>query len=910
MRKSLAGLRGGRALVAALVGIGALLLVLRAITHLYVDVLWFRTVEFTEVFWRRLAWEWGTRAVVAALAAGLAFFNFRVVASTLGSIQIRRRFANLEISEQLPTSYVRWTLLASAALFGLWFGAAVPSNTGVDTLVAFSAPLWGVAEPIFGKDVRFYVFTLPLLQRLVGLGLALTFLLFTVSVAGYSATGTVRMHKGRPEISEVPRKHLGLLIASGLLLTSARFALLRYELLLDGTSDVQGIFGYADAAARLPGLQGMVGITFVAALVFGWAALKRQLVAAIGSLTVVTLSWLVLVQLFPSFVQRFRVQPNELARETVHIERNLEFTRAGFGLTDIERKPFQYDNSATPNWDEAAQQLAGVPVWSRNALLTTFGEVEAQRAYYDFDDVVIDRYPSTDQGVELVALSVREVNESRIPEPSWQNLHLRELYLRGMGAVGVAATERSATGRPRMLLSDIPPRLVDETSAALTLDRPSVYFGARRHTYAVINPSAESFLAPENQPGVAGVDYPQGIQMASALRTLSLAWRFRDANLLFAAEVSAESRFVFRRRVHERLTTIAPFIRFPANPYPVVHEGRLIWIVDGYTDTSGYPLASRVVEFENRRPVNYIRNSVKATVDAVTGDVKLYAVDADEPILAAYRNAFPTLITPIDEMPEDLRAHLRYPSELLELQSLVLLLYHQETAFQFHRQEDLWAIPLELTDGDDPVLYRPDYAHIQLPGETEPEFLLSTVFVPAQRQNLNAMLMARSDPGRYGELLLFDIESEDLRGPRQVEALVEQDPTISEQFSLWRQSGSKVGLGHLYLVPVGSSLIYMEPVYLAAEEDAIPDLQRFIVSDGRRVVMAESIRGAIALLAGETLARAPSPTGEVTPASDEALRLLDEAEERLRQGDFAGFGERLTRLRQLLEGRVPAPGSN
>ena len=910
MRSTLTRFLGsGRALITGLIGFGLVLVVLRAVSHLYVDVLWFRTVGYSGVFWRRLLWEWGLRAAVVLAAAAIAYVNLRFVAGTLGAIRIRRRFANLEISEQLPRSYIRWTLLGCAALFGLWFGAAVPAGSGVELLTALNSGGWGVREPVFGLDAQFYVFVLPLLRRAVRLGLALCFLLFAVSLAGYSATGSVRLVRGRPEMGAVARKHLGMLVAVWLVLLAAAFGLARYGLLLDGSSDVAGvgIFGHTDAAARLPALQGMAGITLVAGMVFGWAAWERKLPAAIGSLGVVVVFWVFLTQLFPGFVQRFRVQPNELERESVHIERNLEYTRLGFGLTDLVRQPLGFDESQPIDWAEAEAQLSGVPVWGSSPLLTTFREVEAQRAYYEFQDVVIDRYPDEDGRPQLVALSVREVDQASIPEDNWQNRHLRELYLAGMGAVAVSATDRTATGRPRPLLTEIPPRLVDARVDALELRRPSVFFGVRRHDYAVVNAAPDAFLAPDGAVGVAGEDHPLGIVMSSPLRTLSLAWRFRDANLLFAAEISDSSRFVFRRRVRDRLAEIAPFLRFPVDPYPVVQAGRLIWVADGYTDTNAFPLSTRTL-FEARRPVNYIRNSVKATVDAVTGDVRFYVADADDPILEAYGRAFPTLLAPLADMPADLRAHLRYPPELLELQSSVLLVYHQETAFAFHRQEDAWEVPEELgqenrAGATQAVVYRPAYAHFRLPGEPEPEFLLSTVFVPRARQNLKALLVARADPEHYGELLLYDVESEDLRGPRQVEALIEQDPIISQQFSLWRQSGSQVWLGHLYLIPIGDRLLYMEPIYLAAEADAIPDLQRFVVSDGRRVVMDTSIRGALTLLAGDTRDIPAQPGLAAGESESEALQILDEAEALLREGDFAGFGARLQELRRVLEGR-------
>ena len=898
----------GRLLIGVAFAIGAALLVARMCADFYVELLWFREAGYAPTFWKLTLWQWALRLLVSGLSAALAFWNLRIVANTLGVVRIRRKFGNLEIAEQLPRSYIVWGVTGTAVLFGLWFGAALQPGAVVQTLLVLNAPEWELTEPVFGLSAGFYVFVLPLLLQGLSLALALLFLLTSICLAGYSATGSVRLIRGRPEISPQAMRHMAYLTGAFLLLLAVRFWAGRYLLLASGNSGVEGIFGFADANARVPALQGLTGITLLAAVAVIVGAVRdraRWIGSGVGAVVV---AWLVIGQIYPGLVQRFRVEPNELQRETPFIGYNLDFTREGFGLTDMEERAVRFQEPAGEVWAGVLDQLEGLPVWSASALLTTFRELEARFRYYDFRTVTIDRYGAPGAAVP-VALSVREVDPVGIEDRNWQNLHLRERYVAGLGAVASLAAGKTSDGRPRMLLSDIVGATApDPVASELELERTAVFYGTRPQEYAIVTPTDSAFLAPDGSRGQPGTDFPVGIQLGSTMRKLLLAWSFRDADLLFSSEVSPESRFVFRRRVLDRLQQIAPFIAFPRDPYAVVLEGRVMWVADGYTESRTFPLSSDYL-FDRRR-VNYIRNSVKATVDAVTGETRLYAVAADDPIIQGLSRAFPGLLAGRDEMPTELRAHLRYPRELLSLQSEVLLEYHQDSAPEFHGKRDVWATAQELTDDPQSSPYRPEYGLFRLPGDEQPEFLLTNVFVPAGRQNLTAMLVARSDPGRYGELVLLDVPVEDQTpGPRQVEARIEQDPVISQQFSLWRQGGSTVSLGHLHLIPVGDALIYMEPIFLAAEEDAIPELARFIVSDGTRVIMTETLSDGVRVLAEGGARPGVIPVAEdpTDPGADVggpaagALRLLDEAEARLREGDYEGFGRGLRGLRDLLE---------
>lgn len=903
-------LRRGRTLVAGLLLFGLVLLTSRVAAGIWVDALWFASEGYLDVYTRDLAWVWGVRVFVGTLVAILFGVNLRPVAKTLGSLQIRRRFGNLEISERLPARLIGAAVVVFSLLLGLWFGASVPEDVGRQLLLWANRVQWGITDPFLGADLSFFVFTVPLLRAAVTFALIAGFLLFTVVLAGYAATGSLQLGQGGVGISSEARKHLGTLAAGFLLLLAARYALGRPILLYSGTSDVQNIFGFTDAQARLPALRIEAGLAVLAAIGVFFGARRARFLPVAAGVAGLILGSIVVGQVWPAIVQRFQVIPNEFARERSFIEANIEFTRLGYGLDDFERTDFEATADGSVDWSTGATQFAGMPVWTEYTLRTTFNEVDARFQYYDFPVVEFDRYP-TPEGQKMLGLAVREVDPSQIDDPNWQNRHLVERYVVGNGAVAVDLGDRTEQGRPAMLMDGIP--AISAPGSPVGLERQSIFFGSRSLPYAVINATDSSYTAPDGARGRPGIDFPDGIAAGGLLRKALLAWSLREANLLLAGEVTPESRVVLERSVFSRVFKIAPFLRYPEAPYPVVHDGRVVWILEGYTATRFFPL-SRPLELEFRRDVAYARNSVKVTVDAVTGEVNFYVADAEDPLLASWRAAHPELFQPLDAMPEGLAAHLRYSRSLMALQAAVLLQYHQEDPSVFFGQQDQWANPQELAQSTAPVPYRPEYGIFEMPDDTVPTFQLSTVFVPAGRQNLTGILAGRLETDGTPRLRLFDIPVEEqVSGPSQVEALIEQDPAISQQFSLWRTGGSRVWTGHLHTLPVGDRVVYMEPIFLAAEEGAIPELRRFVVSDGRRVAMRERLADAIVAVAeaggdssppglAEVGAAAEAPSLELADLPVEGIRLLDLAEERLREGDWTGFGRALDELRRLLGG--------
>ena len=454
-------IRGGRLLVALGIALLTILLIGRIAANAYIEILWFNSLGYSSVFWTRVFWEWGVRLLGGALVGVVFFFNLRVIARSLGGIKIKRRVGDLVISEQIPETYVVWGIGIFSVLAGAWFGASIPGSVGLNILFLLNAPEWGVTDPFLGQDLTFFVILLPLLRALVVSGLVIAFLVLTLAAAGYAGTGALQWGQGRLIVEDRPRKHLGVIVAVFFVMLAGQFWLTRYVLLLNGGSGVQGIFGFADAEARMPAYSILAVLAVSVSAAALWSGFKNRPLPLMITSGVLIVGGLVVGQAYPSFIQRFRVEPNELERESPFILENMRFTRMGFGLENLERREFDYERTTSVDWQAASDQFEGLPVWSSQALLTTYRQLEARFPYYDFSGVTVDRYEGPD-GLVPVALAVREVLPRGIQDPNWQNIHLRDDYIRGMGAVVSAATARTPEGRPTMFVSGIPPGVFGE----------------------------------------------------------------------------------------------------------------------------------------------------------------------------------------------------------------------------------------------------------------------------------------------------------------------------------------------------------------------------------------------------------------------------------------------------------------
>jgi len=923
--------RPGR--IAIIVGVATLVISLIAgrTINLYTEALWFREVGYSSTFWTWMITGWTTRVVAALVASTIALANLAVLFKKFGAIHLRREYGNLEIVERVPTKWVVTGAVLIALTAGWWLAGITFSGQNAISVLAWIRQVpWGIEDPLFGKDLSFFVFSLPIAFRIIDfLLLSLVWSTILVSIA-HLLTGGIVWRENRLEIDHHVRLHLAVLLALVVLLLGIRYWLGRYGILLEGNG-IGGGVGYTDIRARLPARSSLAFLALIsaAALVFG--AWYRSWTAPAAGMALLGISALFVGRVYPALIQKFRVEPNQFSMEAPYIGWNLDFTRRAYGLHRLRREPFPYQRDAIPRWQAVAPTLEKLPLWDEDILEHVYNQVEPVYAYYGFTGVDYDRY-GEGRDRQQVAIAAREFNLHELPPSArtWQSLRLNPKYIKGKGAVISPAALATPGGEPLRWLRNIDPVVLDPAAPPeLALVEPGIYFGeligqeGSGQEFVILNPELDSTLHYSSwgsAPGILLDSYP---------RLLAFAWRFKDKNLLFSGELSEDSRLIFRRSLRSRLEAIAPFVLWDNDPHPVIEEGRVIWLINGYMATSTFPL-SRSLALRGSQRVRYLQNSVVATIDAVTGETRLYAADLDDPILETYRRAFPGMIDDLSLMPASLRDHLRYPILYLRAQAEILKEYHLDRREAFFAGQDFWELP----GSEDEALgrFRPLYTMMALPGEDEPEFLLSTPFLARGRQNMTALLIARNDPPHYGELVLYELpRDQQILGPVQVAALMEQDPAISPQLALWSQRGTVVRLGQVRTIPLDSSFLFLRPVFLSAREASIPELARLIVSDGRRVRMAPDLASAIEALTDSTTptSRRTAPGGEdggipslergADPLEAElwrerALDLLEEAESRLRSGDWAGFGALLTELRAFLRGdpgigELPSRGS-
>jgi len=894
--------RPARYLIPAIVAIVLAFVAGRAVAGFYTEVLWFRNAGYIAAFWTRFATGLGVRLVAAAVGAAIVLANLWYVARRLGPVHVRRRYGNLEISEQVPRRYVTIGITLTAVLTGIWLSdVQFGGERAMSILTALRSVRWGIADPLFERDVSFYVFSLPVYFQIIDFLLLSLFWALLFAVLGYALVGAVRWRKNRLIIDDRPRVHLAMIFAGLVAALGVRYWFGRYGILFEG-SGFNGGVGYTDVYAKLLAqrILAIMSIGVAATIVFG-ARRRNYLPAAIGG-GLLLLAALLLGYFYPSVIQKLRVEPNQFAREQPYIRWNIDFTRRAYALDQIERQRF--DPRPPGSGAISAADLDRLPLWDPEPLQVMFTQTQSLFNYYQFPDVDYDRYDAAG-GRRQVAISVREFSAQGLPDNArtWQTLHLNPDYVRGIGAV-VTPADEAVRAQPVYWIQNPSVLRAPEAPPAVELTQPSIYYGETMEEYVIVN------ARPDTLRGATRAG-DTGIPIDNFVRVLAFASRFSDKNLLFSGQLGPESRVIFRRRLDDRLSAIAPFLSWDKDPHPVIYNGRVHWIVDGYSATDAFPIARQLVLQEHGRTVRYLRASVKATVDAVTGETRLYAVAPDEPIVQTWSRVYPGLIRPLSEMPAGLREHLRYPAMLVRAQTDILEEYHVTEAEAFYSGQDYWQLPQE-RGVQGAQAFRPLYTFMRIPGGTEPEFLVTAPFIARQRQNMTALLLVRNDGENYGRVVLLELPRDrQIPGPTQVEALVEQDPLISPQLSLWRQAGSEVNIGHVRIVTGDSAFLYVVPLFLAAQGSPIPELHRVIASDGERVHMAETLEEALAVVAGETPRPRPIEREAALPGRElpivpmenwprRALDLLDAADRALQSRDWAAYGARLEELRVFL----------
>ncbi len=894
--------------IKAALGALALLVALFKLADWGVEYLWFEALGYAEVFWTVRLAKFGLFVGGFALVFVFFWLNFhrlarivdldRVAVAALDHAAGRSGPPNFAFPGALrPPSGASPPMPYAFGLLVLFFAtvAAFRFVAEWQTVLRFLwAQPFGQTDPVFDRDIGFYLFRLPLYEGIQNAVVTLGVIALASLLPVYVYANAVRFSLRQGIEAPIPvLRHLAAnaaLLLGGL---AWGYALDRYGLLLSSEGAVYGA-GYTEIHVLRPALWVAAGATLALA---GAVLLPRLLNRATVLVTVLggyLVILFVALGVVPWAVQGYVVEPNELELETPYLARNIAFTRRAFDIDRVAERSYDALPGLTlADLDRNRQTIENIRLWDWRPLSQTFRQLQQIRTYYVFNDVDVDRY-RIDGEPRQVMLAAREMSDELPAETdTWVNRYLQ--YTHGYGLAMSLTAKKSAEGTPVLVARDLPPRL----DGGLEIRRPEIYYGETGSNYRIVSTAVNEFDYPRGDENVyARYKGHGGVRLDAWWKRLLFAWHRFDINILISGYVTPQSRIQFWRRISERIARLAPFLRLDPDPYLVLAEGRLYWVQDAYTVADAYPYSEPYAD-----RYNYIRNSVKAVVDAYDGDVTFYVVDPQDPVLRTYRAAFGTLFRELDAMPDELRAHLRYPMELFQAQVAVFSSYHMTLPQVFYNREDQWAVPREKYGGQQ-IGMQPYYVLMRLPGEARLQFLLMTPLTPRNRDNMIAWMAARSDSPGYGELIVFKLPKDRLiMGPMQVEAMLDQDTLISQQLSLWDQRGSRVIRGNLIVVPIEHSFIYVEPVYLIAEEVDIPQLKRIIVSDGAKLAMAPSLEEALATVFGGTARPGVrSPTGRssdadpLAPARD-AYRMAERA---LRDGDWDAFGRAMARLKELL----------
>jgi uncharacterized membrane protein (UPF0182 family) len=811
---------------------------------------------------------------------------------------------------------VQWLIWAGVLLIGYLVGQWGMTHW-LEYLMAKHPQILGQQDPLFGIDLGFYLFRLPFIWFLYYLALAAVIVCILSAVFLYLVEGGVWVTPRGPKVMGAARAHLMVLAAVLFVVFAYRARLAMYGLLYSPRGLIYGA-GYADVHATLPVLRVELFLCLLTAVAFLAGAKWGRVRPALYSVGLLVAVAVLGGSIYPEIVQRFIVSPNEIDRERDYIANAIKFTRQAYALDRFEEREFSaVEDLSLDDIRKNEATFRNVRMWDHKPLLTTFAQLQEIRTYYDFQHVDNDRY-RIDGVYRQVSLSPRELSAASLPGQSWINEHLA--YTHGYGLCLGPVNEFTNEGLPVLFIKNIPP----VSTMSIRITRPEIYYGELGNDYCFVKTRAQEFDYPQGDQNVyTNYQGAGGIPVENFWRRLLFALAFGEKNVLFSGDIQPSSRLMIYRRVLDRAQRLTQFITYDHDPYMVVaKDGSLYWILDGYTTSEMYPYSDPAEGIGN-----YMRNSVKATINAYDGQVHFYISDASDPLIQAYNNIFPGVFEPLSAMPEDLRAHIRYPEEFFSIQAGKYALFHMTDPRVFYNKEDLWRVAQSAARGAAAPM-SPYYTIMKLAevGERE-EFILMVPFTPARKDNMIAWMAARCDYPDYGKVLVFTFPKQKLvYGPQQIESRIDQDPGISQELTLWGQGGSTVIRGTLLVVPVLNSVLYVEPLYLAAEAGGgLPQLKRVIVAYSDHVVMADTLDAALSNIfsgAVTTSAAPPLPGGAAAPvpgkapgatASDtqalirEANQHYQRALQLQRQGDWAGYGEEVKKLGELLNRLASTP---
>jgi uncharacterized protein len=791
---------------------------------------------------------------------------------------------------------------------------------------------FNIQDPIFYKDVSFYIFSLPFLSAVwIYLLVCISFtiilvlvdylqsFLFSITQTNFRQTNGQYNPNGpvptpsysfnfKDIFSKLKRKamiHIALLLSLLFILFSVKHYLSRFSIMYSKKGIVVGA-GYADIVAYLPVMKILMVLSIViAVLFFVWIFYfsKSKNLKKHHIIISIILLYLGIGFIGPSLitgiVQTFMVTPNEINLETPYIKNNIKYTKIAYDLTDVEEKDFDVKlNLDSQKLEKAKETIDNIRILDWRPLTKTYKQTQEIRLYYDLSEIDIDRYNLNGKYTEVM-LSPRELDQNQIADnaKTWVNLHM--VYTHGYGVVMSPVNTVTKEGMPNYIIKDIPPEYtIDEEKIKIT--HPQIYYGEKDNDYVLVNTKTNEFDYPKGDTNeYINYDGKGGVVLDSFVKKVLMAIRFRDMKILLSSDITSDSKIMYIRHIYSRISKITPFLGLDKDPYLVIHKGRLLWIQDAYTISNNFPYS------EKAGNINYIRNSVKIVVDAYDGDITYYITDINDPLIITYAKIFPKQFKLLDSMDEELKKHIRYPTELFSIQSQIYNNYHMNDVSVFYNKEDAWQTPTEIYGVGEKVRVEPYYIIMKLPGEIKEEFILMTGFTPIKKDNMIAWMAARSDEENYGKLIVYKFPKDKLiYGPLQIEAKFDQDSDISQQITLWSQQGSQVTRGNLLVIPIDNSLLYIEPLYLQAEQGQLPELKRILASDGERVVMEKTLENALTSLFGKTYTKTDEFNQTVKQSSEDliskASNYYDLILDSMKKNDWVKFGKNFDNLGDIL----------
>jgi len=918
-----------------------LAVVLVSLSGFYVDYLWFRSVDYASV-WSTLLITKVTLFVAFGLVTALVIVTNIIVAYKRRPIYVptTAEADNLE-RYRSQIEPIRKAAIVGIFLAIFYFAGSAGSKFWESWLLYRNATPFGVLDPQFNRDISFFMFTLPFWQSLVGWAISTLILATIAATVVHYIYGGIRPQVREDRTTVTARVQLSILLGAIVAIKAIAYWLDRFALATSDQGIITGLT-YTDVNAVLPAKSILTGIAIICSLLFFANIIRRSWVLPAAGLALLGISSFLISGVYPALIQQFQVKPSESAKESPFIQRNIESTRAAYGLDKVEVKDYQatIDTSAG-QLNNDVDTVANIRLMDPNVLSSTFRQLQQIKPYYTFTESLdVDRY-LIDGKMRDMVVAVRELNIEGNPNRNWINDHL--VYTHGFGFVGAYGNAQDIDGKPVFTMGDIPPKGI------LGDFQPRIYFGENNPEYSIIGAlkggDQVEFDYPDDASPNGQKNYTYtgtgGVPMGSLFSRLLFAIHYQEQRILLSNLINSESKIIFNRVPRDRVAKVAPWLKLDGDPYPAIVDGKILWIIDGYTTSAGYPY-SRTVDVSgattdalniNSNPltavpnskINYIRNSIKATVDSYDGTVTLYAWDEKDPVLQTWTKAFPAVVKPRSEMSEALTSHVRYPEDIFRVQRDVLSLYHVKNSNAFYGGQDFWRVPRDpSTLGANAGAQPPYFYTLKLPGEEKASFSLTTPFVPrGGRENLSAFAVVNSDPGdNYGKFTVLQLQrSTNIAGPSQVASNFEANPTVALSLSLLRQGGSDVVLGNLLTLPVGGGLLYVQPVYVRATANtaAYPLLQKVLVSFGEKIGFDDTLRGALdQVFGGDSGSRdIPGSDTSTTPgtgsggndlqqALESAQRALADAQAALTRGDFAAYGKAQDRLKAAIEAAVNA----